>query len=497
MVGKTENDSKRATDWLIRIESRVFLKMSSNADALYQQIDESQHEEHAAASYREQRKLTIAVVLCMCFFAVELAGGWWTQSLALYSDSFHLLSDVISFAISLSAIVVSRWKPSGKYHFGYHRAEVLGAFLSLLVIWFMTVYLVYEAVERVMHPQHIKGVEMFVIALIGVLVNIVLGLTLHDFHHHHHHGHSHEHEHGTEESGHTHNNHEHSHGHGHSHGNMNLRAAVLHVIGDLLSSIGVLIASILIMVEELTHDAEHHNNRFLIADPICTFVFSIIVVGTTVPMLRQCLAVFMETCPKTVDMSELSWQVGNLPGVTRVKFVKVWALTMNVPAAIVAVEADLSIDAVEKLAKRPPSEAHTTSHSSEDELLTATDRQVHFQADEDDDEEEIPIYSESHRSPRLVATPAPMDLVESQQSYHRNPSDAPMSMQVLTNTPPCAHKIRELSIERRHNALVRKVKKILWHKFHIRSCNAFVTIELNSLALPPVADQNKVVGSNA
>lgn len=141
-------------------------------------IDESSHPPALPAimssgKQREKRKLSIAIGLCLVFFALELVGGLWSGSLALLSDSFHLLTDVISFIISLSAIIISGWPATRRFTYGYHRAETVGAFVSILFIYILTAFLLWEAIERVQNPVPINGTMMFVIALIGVIVNIV------------------------------------------------------------------------------------------------------------------------------------------------------------------------------------------------------------------------------------------------------------------------------------------------------------------------------------
>ncbi|KAJ3210160.1 Metal tolerance protein 1 [Dinochytrium kinnereticum] len=313
------------------------------------------------------RKLTIATVLCFTFFAVELIAGIWSGSLAILSDSFHLLSDIAGFGISIAALYMARKPPTIRHSFGFARVEILGAVLSTFLIWVLTAYLVYEAFQRVRDPQPIDGRVMCGTAVVGVLVNLVLGATLHGEHGHHH-GHSHSHAghlHGDshdEEAGHFYDRaheddhalehgdnhiHEHTeHGHGHNNENrvgvheatplltsnptpkpkkqqptnINVQSAAIHVIGDLISSIGVLISSIIILVwPEMT-----------IVDPICTFLFSVFVILTTVTLMNNSLRVLMEATPVDIDPIAIERSLlTEIPNVIDVHDLHIWTLTQG------------------------------------------------------------------------------------------------------------------------------------------------------------------------
>ncbi|KAF9169197.1 hypothetical protein BGX20_010675 [Mortierella sp. AD010] len=290
---------------------------------------------------KSKRKLIFVTILCLCFFAVEMIGGYFAKSLALMSDAFHLLSDVISFIVSLIAIWLSEQPATKRHSFGYHRAEVLAALMSVFIIWILTAVLLMEAVERIRNPQSIDGKTMCIVASIGVGINIILAFALgHD----HGHGHGHDHSHGDgHDHGHEHNHghdhsHEHSNGasHSHSHGgnnksahkkevNINVKAATLHVIGDLISSVGVLIASIIIMIKP----------SWTIVDPICTFFFSILVLFTTYRLVWDSLGILMEGTPTHIDPEEVESSLLEIPGVTLVHDLHVWNLTAGKPSLAV------------------------------------------------------------------------------------------------------------------------------------------------------------------
>jgi Co/Zn/Cd efflux system component len=126
------------------------------------------------------KKLIVVSAICIFFMVVELVGNYLSGSLAILSDALHMLSDFSGFAISMSAMIISRRKPTEKLSYGYHRAEVIGALLSVILIWGLTGWLVYEAVERCRQPEiDLDPVIMLVVAIIGLICNIIMGHTLH------------------------------------------------------------------------------------------------------------------------------------------------------------------------------------------------------------------------------------------------------------------------------------------------------------------------------
>ena len=161
-------------------------------------------------------------MLCLIFMIAEVVGGVLSNSLAIATDAAHLLTDFASFMISLFAIWVAGRPGSERMSFGWHRAEVLGAMVSVLMIWVVTGVLVYMAVLRVISMEfEIDAKVMLITSGLGVLVNIIMGASLHQ------HGHSH----GGGDA-------EHGHSHGEGEENINVKAAFIHVVGDFLQSLG-------------------------------------------------------------------------------------------------------------------------------------------------------------------------------------------------------------------------------------------------------------------
>ena len=163
---------------------------------------------------RAMRKLLCVSLLCVIFMVLEFIGGILAGSMAIMTDAAHLLSDFSGFLISIFSIWIGTRPATLNMSYGFHRAEIIGALGSIILIWGLTVWLLYEAVHRLIFPVPVDGFIMMITAAIGLLVNLAMGKVLHSHGHHgHSHGHGHGHSHG---HGHGHG-HDHGHSHGHSH----------------------------------------------------------------------------------------------------------------------------------------------------------------------------------------------------------------------------------------------------------------------------------------
>jgi Co/Zn/Cd efflux system component len=137
-------------------------------------------EGHGISQNDALKKLCWVSLICIFFMGVEIAGGILSSSLAILSDAAHMFSDFSGFAISLISIYISKRKPSENMSFGYHRAEVVGALCSVLIIWILTIWLVYEGIQRILVAHYeIVGDYMLIVAIIGLLCNILMGQILH------------------------------------------------------------------------------------------------------------------------------------------------------------------------------------------------------------------------------------------------------------------------------------------------------------------------------
>ncbi|XP_041974775.1 zinc transporter 2-like isoform X2 [Aricia agestis] len=277
---------------------------------------------------KARRKLIIASILCVIFMVGEIVGGYLSNSLAIATDAAHLLTDFASFMISLFSLWVASRPATRKMPFGWYRAEVIGALTSVLLIWVVTGVLVYMAIQRVIYKQfEIDATVMLITSAVGVAVNLVMGLTLHQHGHSHGGGGGHGHSHGSsnpvlnnkKEHGELDTESSSSHQHEQHRENINVRAAFIHVLGDFLQSFGVFIAAIVI----------YYKPDWNLVDPICTFLFSILVLITTFNIIKDTLIVLMEGSPTGIDFQDVANTFLSLPGVLRVHNLRMWALSLD------------------------------------------------------------------------------------------------------------------------------------------------------------------------
>ncbi|XP_056200654.1 probable proton-coupled zinc antiporter SLC30A3 [Falco biarmicus] len=274
-----------------------------------------------------RRQLSIACTVC-CFFMVgEVIGGYLAHSLAIMTDAAHLLTDVGSMSVSLFSLWVSTRPPSKTMSFGWHRSETLGALASVLSIWVVTGALVYLAAARIISNDYeIEAQAMLATAASAIAVNLVMAYILHQSPTGHCHGTG-----GYEQL-------ESSRGCLPSHaplpGSTSVRAAFVHVVGDLLQSVGVLVAATII----------YFKPQCKIADPISTLFFSVFVLGSTFTILRDVFRVLMEGTPRGLDFDVVKEALLRVSGVKGVHDLHLWALTLSHHAVSVHVAAETSAD---------------------------------------------------------------------------------------------------------------------------------------------------------
>ncbi|KAK7312449.1 hypothetical protein VNO77_36320 [Canavalia gladiata] len=317
-------------------------------------------------SSKSAKKLSWLIVFYAIVMVVEIIGGIKSHSLAVISDAAHLLSDIAGFAISLFAVWASGWEATPHQSFGYNRLEVLGALLSVQLIWLISGFLIYEAVGRiVLRNAKVNGKLMFAIAAFGFVLNAIMVAWLgHD--HSHHHGcgnsnHHHSHHHGCGNSGHHHSHHHTDHHHGNEELskttdeenltlvsssqkntnvlNINLQGAYLHVMTDMIQSIGVMIAGAIIWAEP----------EWFIVDLICTLIFSVLSLSTTIPMLRNIYGILMERTPNEISISMLENGLRSIKGVQDVHDLHVWAITVGKVVLSCHVVAEPGISSIDLL----------------------------------------------------------------------------------------------------------------------------------------------------
>lgn len=226
------------------------------------------------------------LLLIAGFAVVEAIGGWLTGSLALLGDAGHMVSDAAALGLAWLGSWISR-KPASKQHsFGLMRAEVIVALVNGLLMLLVITFIVLEAIERLQTPRPVLGGEVMLIALLGLVVNIIVALKLH--------------------------------GHQDS---MNNRAALLHVLGDLLGSVAALAAGAVI-----------HFTGWLPIDPILSLFISALILLSTLRLLREVLHVLMEGVPAHLEIGEVTAAMTAVPRVQEIHSVHIWALSSQVSA---------------------------------------------------------------------------------------------------------------------------------------------------------------------
>ncbi|KAJ3310167.1 hypothetical protein HDV04_005361 [Boothiomyces sp. JEL0838] len=295
------------------------------------------------SDYRTTR-LKFAIGFCFFLFVVQLVGGYISNSLALIADAFHMLSDVIGYVISLTSIYFATKSKTRKYPFGYRRMEVLGALASIALLWVLTLGLVLEAFDRIRHPQEINGKNMLVMAIGGVVVNGILIFVF-----------GHDEDDGndiarspTKDTDEEANLVKATEGIAeHTQTDINIRAAMLHAIGDLLCSVGVLISAVVV----------YYKPEAKWVDPLCTFVFAVIAIFTTLSVLKDIFIVLMQGTPKTLNIDDLKLRLVQIEGVSQVVDIQVWSLTMSdlVGSAELRVSPDIKISDLGRIVERSKS----------------------------------------------------------------------------------------------------------------------------------------------
>ncbi|XP_037652099.1 zinc transporter 2-like [Sebastes umbrosus] len=287
----------------------------SSVDGLWQpdllcQETDSMSPAESDARRSARRKLFMACAVSLVFMTGEVIGGYAAHSLAIMTDAAHLLTDFGSIVISIFSLSISSRPQTHTMTFGWHRAEILGMLLSVVSIWAVTAVLVISAVQRITDGDYdIDSQIMLITSGCAVGVNVLMVLILHQS------GASHGHSHTFTTSQLQRDKHH----HGHGHGNASVKAAFIHVVGDLVQSVGVLLAATII----------HFWPEYKVADPICTFLFSVLVLVTTLPVTKDVFRILMEGTPQDVNVSAVRDVLLSVRGVVAVHRLHTWSLNMT------------------------------------------------------------------------------------------------------------------------------------------------------------------------
>ena len=228
------------------------------------------------------RSLKIALALVAGFMLAEVVGGLLANSLALLADAAHMVTDAASLAIALTAIWVSGRPPSAMKTFGFYRTEMLAALANILFLWAVAAWVFYEAYQRFQNPVEVRGSIMMGVGFVGLLVNVAAAWVLRG------------------SAGHS----------------LNVRGAFLHVLGDLLGSIGVVVGGLMVITLGWT-----------LADPIFGALIGLLVVLSSTKLLWDVINVLMQGTPARLNLDLLCKCLEQMEGVSGIHDLHVWSLT--------------------------------------------------------------------------------------------------------------------------------------------------------------------------
>jgi cobalt-zinc-cadmium efflux system protein len=251
-------------------------------------LHDGQHDYHTHIYQGYGNPLLWPLLLTLGFAVVEAAGGWFTGSLALLGDAGHMFSDAAALTLAWLGAWAARKPPSVKHSYGLVRAEVMVALVNGLLMLVVVTAIALEAIQRLHAPQPVQGGEVMLIAFLGLLVNLIVARRLSQNQAQH---------------------------------NLNSRAALLHVIGDILGSIAALAAGAVI-----------HFTGWLPIDPILSLFISALILYSTFNLLREVLRVLMEGVPRHLDLSSVGRAMGEVAEVREVHDVHIWTLSSSVVA---------------------------------------------------------------------------------------------------------------------------------------------------------------------
>ncbi|MFC4769904.1 cation diffusion facilitator family transporter [Effusibacillus consociatus] len=228
-------------------------------------------------------KLKRGIFLGFLILAVEVIGGIWANSLALLTDAAHMLTDVMSLIVAYFAMRAATAPPSKIMTYGRHRITILAALFNALTLIGIVFYVGAEGYKRLLNPQPVEGPILFIAAAIGVAVNLYIGLGLRD-----------------------------------QSDNVNIRSAMLHVLGDAVASAGVIVAGIIM-----------YFTGWYIVDPILSFFIALLVAVSAWRVLKETYIVLMEGTPAGIDFDKVVETIRSIPGVKEVHDLHIWSLTSN------------------------------------------------------------------------------------------------------------------------------------------------------------------------
>jgi len=240
-----------------------------------------------SAGAKHNKSLKIVFAITASYLIIEVIVGFMSNSLALLSDAAHMLTDVGGQALALFAIWMSSKPRNNKKTYGYYRTEIFSALINAIVLLFISVYILYEAWQRFKEPPAVAGIPMLIVAVCGLIINLVAMKILKA---------------GSEES-------------------INIKGAFLEVVSDMLSSVAVIIAGIIILA-----------TGWLYIDPIMSALIGLFILPRTYNLLKESVDILLEGVPKSVDYAAVEKFIVEKPGVLSVHDLHIWTLTSGINA---------------------------------------------------------------------------------------------------------------------------------------------------------------------
>ena len=250
-------------------------------------MDDHSHSHHAHAhthtDHATGTSLRWALALTFAFAGVEALAGWWSGSLALLGDAGHMATDSLSLGLAAFAAWLAKRPATHRHSYGMQRAEVLAGLINALLMLAVIVALAVASIQRLLVPQAVHGEAVAVVAVIGLIVNIVVALML-----------------------------------ARGEQSFNVRGALLHVLGDLLGSVAALVAGIVIMLTGWTP-----------IDPILTLTIAALILASTLRLLLETLHTLMEGVPRHLSLETVGSAIAARPGVSSVHDLHLWAISSS------------------------------------------------------------------------------------------------------------------------------------------------------------------------
>ena len=243
------------------------------------------HNNLNSSEVESTRGLKIALGIVIVMMVVEVVGGLLSNSLALIGDAGHMLVDALALSLSLIALSLARRPATATRTYGFHRAEIMAALINGAILAIVAAFIFYEAFQRFRNPPEIRSGLMLVVAILGLIANLAGILLLRRT----------------------------------RHVSLNIRAAFFHILGDTISSVGVIAAGLIIALTGWTY-----------ADPIIAIVIGIIILTGAVQLLRESSDILLEAVPKHIEMDKVIQTLKNVEGVDSIHDLHIWTITSGI-----------------------------------------------------------------------------------------------------------------------------------------------------------------------